>query len=74
MSVSNGNLSVSGIVTANGNLLSSDARYKTEITTLVSPLHNLLQLRGTAYYFNREAFPSMNFSSIKQMGLIAQEV
>ncbi len=74
MSVSDGNLSVAGTVTANGSLLSSDGRYKKGITNLTNPLNNLLSLRGTAYYFNREAFPSMNFTADKQMGLIAQEV
>jgi Chaperone of endosialidase/GEVED domain len=74
MSISNGNVVVTGTVTANGTLLNSDARFKTNIITLPNSLNNLLQLRGTQYYFNKQAFPNKNFSSEIQMGLIAQEV
>ena len=74
MSISNGNVVVTGTVTANGTLLNSDARFKQNINTLPNALNNLLQLRGTNYFFNTKAFPDKNFSTDKQMGVVAQEV
>jgi Chaperone of endosialidase/Head domain of trimeric autotransporter adhesin len=69
-----GDINASGQVRANGIALSSDVRFKQNIITLPNALNNLLQLRGTNYFFNTNAFPERNFSSDKQMGVIAQEV
>ncbi|MEO7313528.1 MAG: tail fiber domain-containing protein [Chitinophagaceae bacterium] len=74
MSINNGNVAVTGTITANGTLLTSDMRYKRNVTTLPHSLQQLVRLRGTAYYFNQQLYPAMNFSPGKQMGLIAQEV
>ena len=69
-----GDINASGLVRANGIALSSDARFKQNIITLPNALSNLLQLRGTNYFFNTKAFPDKNFSTDKQMGVVAQEV
>lgn len=69
-----GDINASGQVRVNGIALTSDERFKQQITNLPDALNNLLQLRGTSYFFNKEAFPASNFSSNKQIGLIAQEV
>lgn len=69
-----GDINASGQVRANGVVLSSDARFKQNITTLPDALNNLLQLRGTNYFFNTNSFPEKNFLSDKQMGVVAQEV
>jgi trimeric autotransporter adhesin len=71
----NTKLDVAGVVNAtSGYTQVSDIRYKRNVTKLHNPLNNLLQLNGAQYYFNQEDFPAMNFSSSKQIGLIAQEV
>jgi hypothetical protein len=69
-----GDINASGQVRVNGIALTSDARFKQNIITLPNALNNLLQLRGTNYFFNTNAFPERNFSTDKQMGVIAQEV
>lgn len=69
-----GDINASGLVRVNGIALSSDARFKQNINTLPNALNNLLQLRGTNYFFNTKAFPDKNFSTDKQMGVVAQEV
>lgn len=69
-----GDINASGNVRANGIALTSDERFKQNINNIPNALNNLLRLRGTDYFFNREAFPDKNFSANKQMGVIAQEV
>lgn len=67
-------LDVIGDVCANGIVLSSDARYKTDIVALPITMNQIKALRGVLYEFNLEAFPNKNFSNKTQIGLIAQEV
>ncbi|MEP7142288.1 MAG: GEVED domain-containing protein [Ferruginibacter sp.] len=74
MSVSNGNLTVTGTVTANGTLITSDSRYKYNIYKIANPLNKLVQLRGTQYFYKSNAFHLMNFPTDMQYGVIAQEV
>jgi trimeric autotransporter adhesin len=52
---------------------SSDARWKTNITTLQNPLDLVLGLRGVTFDWKRDT-PGMNFMAGKQVGFIAQEV
>ena len=65
---------VSGKVYSNGVALTSDARYKKNISALENPLENLLNLRGVAYDFDRDKWPAKNFPEGRQIGFIAQEV
>ena len=67
-------MSVFGSIWANGTTYTSDARYKMEIETLPNALQNLLQLRGTSYFYNTKQFPKNHFAETKQLGVIAQEV
>ena len=64
-----GDLMVLGTVTSQGNVLSSDRRYKRDIQTLEGALDKTKQLRGTSYYWKDK-----NRGSDKQIGVIAQEV
>ena len=52
----------------------SDARFKTNITTLVDALENLKKLRGVSYDWDQDSNPERNFDNSKQIGLIAQEI
>jgi len=69
-----GDINASGQVRANGIALTSDARFKQNITGIANALNNLLKLRGTNYFFITNSFPERNFSTDKQIGVIAQEV
>ena len=67
-------LNVGGTVASSGVALTSDARYKKNITTISTPLDIINQLRGTSYEFRTDEFPDKNFKEGKQLGVIAQEV
>ncbi len=67
-------LVVGGQINANGTIYNSDARYKKNIFTLNNSLEKVMQLRGVGYEMRKEEFPSMQFASGIEVGLIAQEV
>jgi Chaperone of endosialidase len=55
-------------------IVSSDARFKTNINTLSNSLENLMTVRGTSYFFRTKEFPQKSFSTNRQLGVIAQEI
>jgi hypothetical protein len=65
----NGNMYVSDNVIVGGtsNLISSDRRLKTNITSIDSPLDKITKLRGVYY-------TSINNSQVRNIGVIAQEI
>ena len=63
-----GNVTIVGTVTAGGETLDSDIRYKKDIQTLPSALKNILSLRGVSYYWKDRN------DNTQQIGVIAQEV
>jgi Chaperone of endosialidase len=65
---------VNGSIWANGVTYASDARFKTNITSISSPLEKVLRLNGVEYDMNREDFQKNNFSDGRQIGLLAQNV
>ena len=65
----NGNATLTGNMTANGILLTSDERYKRDISLINDALGKVTQLNGYHYYWNG----NMNDQSL-QAGVIAQEV
>ncbi len=67
-------LAVNGGTYSLAGYFGSDARYKTNIAPLESPLGSILALRGVSFDWNRAKFPDQNFSAEHQMGFIAQEV
>ena len=69
-----GNTLITGMLTVNATVYSSDNRLKKNITPLQSPLAQILQLRGVSYKWRKEEFPNRNFSDKLQVGFIAQEV
>ena len=64
----NGDVGIAGTVTAGGETLDSDIRYKKDIQTLPSALKNILSLRGVSYYWKDRN------DNTQQIGVIAQEV
>src|SRR5688572_28682880 len=53
---------------------SSDAGFKTRITSFPSTLNRLAQLRPVHYYWRSNEFPEKAFGHTQSYGLIAQEV
>lgn len=73
-----GTLNVSGVLTLNGDTLSSgssDRRFKKEIQSLGNKvLSQISSLNGYSYFFRTDEFPQKHFSESQQIGLIAQEL
>ncbi len=67
-------LKVNGITMSDGYLITSDARYKKDVTNLEGSLEKLLKMRGVAYNWDKASNPEMGFGDEKQLGFIAQEV
>jgi hypothetical protein len=67
-------LKVNGITMSDGYLITSDARYKKDVTNLEGSLEKLLKMRGVAYNWDKARNPEMGFGDEKQLGFIAQEV
>ena len=66
-------LDVNGDVYAAGILLTSDARYKTNVQELTDALDIVLKLRGVRHEW-KQGFKGKKFSEGTVLGLIAQEV
>lgn len=67
-------LFVNGNIWANGTTYASDARFKQNITAIESPLEKLQQINGVEYEMKVDEFTSKNFTSKRQIGLLAQNV
>lgn len=55
-------------------IVESDQRIKRDISPILNASEKLSQINGRYYFMRREEFPEKNYSSERQMGLIAQEV
>ena len=56
------------------NLNDRSVRFKDNIETIETPLDKISNLRGVKFDWRKEEFPDKNFSSDRQIGMIAQEV
>ncbi len=63
-----------GSLYVNGSFVSSDIRFKKDITPLQDSLSKVLALQGVNFKWNTLAFPEKGFSTSPQVGFIAQEV
>ncbi|GAA4030044.1 tail fiber domain-containing protein [Actimicrobium antarcticum] len=54
--------------------VSSDARFKMNITPVINAIGTIRNLQGVHYEFNRAAFPEKNFENGRQLGFIAQQI
>ena len=70
----NGDINAIGFVRSNGTVLTSDVRFKKNISTLMNALDRVTKLRGVSYDWKKDAFPEKQFSREKQIGFIAQEI
>lgn len=62
------------VLTVGGTAYASDERFKKQVTPLQNALQKLMTLNGVEYYLRKDEFPTMQFSSQRQTGLLAQEV
>ncbi len=67
-------LDVNGSVNCTGGSCSSDIRWKKNVIPLSNVINNVKQMRGVSYYWKTNDFPNLNFTTDKQIGVIAQEV
>ncbi len=67
-------LDVTGNIRGTNVAVTSDRRYKTDITPIDSSLAKVSKLQGVYYNWDRKRWPQKNFSDSKQIGLIAQDV
>jgi hypothetical protein len=63
-----------GLVMSNGSVLSSDARFKKDITSITLGLDTVKKLRPVTYDWRRDEFPDRNFDAVNHSGFIAQEI
>ena len=62
------------IANMNGEVTGSDLRWKKNVETLDTALGKVMSLRGVRYDWRADEFPTVNFRSGRQIGLVAQEV
>jgi len=68
-------LSVNGNICYTGSIgACSDARYKTDVSSLAGALDHVVALRAVNYRWNRDAYPEQNFDEQMHIGFIAQEL
>ena len=70
----NGDIYGNGISTTAGNLITSDERFKSNVTSISDALNIIKQLKPRSYNYNTENDYGMNFPKEKQFGFIAQDV
>jgi len=63
-----------GVLTVESVDYPSDARYKKQIIQLQNPIEKIKAINGVEYFMRTDDFPSKNFDTSLQVGLIAQEV
>ena len=70
-----GSLAVNGTVSGTSAFaVSSDIRYKKNITPVINALATIEALQGVHYEFDRAAFPKKGFEAGRQLGFIAQQI
>jgi hypothetical protein len=65
---------VQGNAWSTGAFLSSDVRYKKNISTIENSLDKLMKIRGTSFEFRTDEFKDYQFAKGVQFGFIAQEL
>lgn len=67
-------LDVNGLTRTTTLVVTSDARFKKDITALENPLAKVMDLKGVTYNWRNDEFPEKDFGNVKQIGFIAQEL
>lgn len=62
------------ITTPNAVVVTSDARYKTNVATLADALDKIEHMRGVAFDWRYGDYPDIQFEAGRQLGFIAQEL
>jgi len=74
MTLTSAGVAFTGTLTLNASDVTSDARYKKNITPVSDAQDKLSELNPVNYDMRGDAFPSKGFNDKKQWGFIAQEV
>jgi hypothetical protein len=74
LDVQGGDINASGSVRAATVALTSDRRWKKDITPIESSLDKLKKISGVQYVWRRGEFPNKHFNDRTQVGVIAQDV
>ena len=74
MTLTSAGVSFTGTLTTNGDAITSDARYKKNITPVSDAQDKLSELNPVNYDMRGDEFPTKGFNDKKQWGFIAQEV
>jgi nitrogen regulatory protein PII-like uncharacterized protein len=69
-----GTINATGVISVGGSALTSDQRYKKNITPVTGALEKLSKLNPVNYDWRRDEFKERGFNDKKQWGFIAQEV
>jgi len=67
-------LEVGGVINCESVNTYSDCRWKTNITQITDALASVLNMRGVLYEWKAEEYPEKQFSTKRQIGVIAQEI
>lgn len=67
-------LDVAGQIASNGQVLTSDRKFKKDITHISTALSQVLELNGVSFNWRADEYRNKGFSKGKHYGVIAQEV
>lgn len=67
-------LDVQGLVASNGQVLTSDARFKKNLLPIESSLSKILKLEGISFEWKTEEYKDKGFQEGRHYGVIAQQV
>jgi hypothetical protein len=67
-------LYVAGSIYATGGWAGSDSRWKKDLEPLKNLLPEIMTLQGFKYSWRKDEYPSMNFDSGRQIGVVAQDI
>lgn len=70
----NGNSFFNGTGTSAGGFIWSDARFKTNATSITGAVDKIMSLNGVTFDYRKAEFPDRNFPEGTQLGFIAQDV
>ncbi len=63
-----------GIVHTTGMVITSDLKFKENITHIENSLDKLMKIKGVSYGWNQQEYKERNFDSRKHYGVIAQDI
>lgn len=71
---SSGVLAITGAINSNGTVVTSDLKFKKNITQIENSLDKIIKINGVSYDWKQEEYKDMNFDSRIHYGVIAQDI